>query len=118
MNCAWLEKWIEFNYNNQLIRLQGIVHSEPCELLEGSAEQVLKWDKGNELWATVLIEPSTKSSPLLDSYIHNGIPDQIKDLILIYGSIFEETKDLPPSRQYDHSISLLHNAAPNKLYAL
>jgi hypothetical protein len=80
-------------------------------LLKGSAEQVLKWDKGNELWATVLIEPSTKSSPLLDSYIHNGI-------ILIYGSIFEETKDLPPSRQYDHSISLLPNAAPNKLYAL
>jgi hypothetical protein len=75
MNCAWLEKWIEFRYNNQLIRFQGIVHSEPSELPEVSIEQVLKWGKGNELWAIVLIEPSTKSSPLLDSYIHNGIPD-------------------------------------------
>jgi hypothetical protein len=92
--------------------LQGIVHSEPCELLKVSAEQVLKWDKGNELWAIVLIESSTKSSPLLNNYIHNGIPDQIKDLILTYGSIFEEPKDLPPSRQYDHSISLLPNVAP------
>jgi hypothetical protein len=31
---------------------------------------------------------------------------------MAYESIFEEPKDLPPSRQYDHSISLLPNTAP------
>jgi hypothetical protein len=81
-------------------------------LVEVFVEQVIKWDKGNDLWATVLIELANKSSPLLDSYIHNGIPAQIKYLILAYGSIFDEPKDLPPSRQYDHSISLLPNTAP------
>jgi hypothetical protein len=70
------------------------VQTEPSELSEVSVEQMLKWEKGNNLLATVLIESSTKSSPLLDSYIHSGIPTQIKDLILAYGSIFDEPKDL------------------------
>jgi predicted aspartyl protease len=32
MMCDWLEKWIEFQYNVKLIRLQGIKPSSPAEL--------------------------------------------------------------------------------------
>jgi hypothetical protein len=32
MMCDWLEKWIEFQYNGKLIRLQGIKPSSPAEL--------------------------------------------------------------------------------------
>jgi hypothetical protein len=51
-------------------------------------EQVLKWEKGNALWDVVMIEPSNKSTSLVDDYLLAGIPDQIKQLIHKYGNIF------------------------------
>jgi hypothetical protein len=50
-------------------------------LQEIPVEQVMKWDKGNELWATMLVELADKSSSLMDSYFSKGIPQQVKDLI-------------------------------------
>jgi hypothetical protein len=41
-----------------------------------------------------------------------GIPDQIKDLILEYDTLFQVPSTLPPSRLYDHAITLLPNFAP------
>jgi hypothetical protein len=75
-------------------------------------EQVLKWAKGNDLWDVVMIEPSNMSTSLLDDCLLTGIPDQIKQLIHEYGHIFQEPTALPPSRLYDHSITLLPNSAP------
>jgi hypothetical protein len=75
MTCDWLEKWIEFQYNDKLIRLQGIRHSSPAKLQEVSMEQLLKWDKSNDLWAAVMVEHSCKSHTLVDSYLLHGIPD-------------------------------------------
>jgi hypothetical protein len=64
------------------------------------------------LWAAVLLEPTTKSYTLDDQYLVNGIPAQIKDLIQEFDAIFQTLSSLPPSRQYDHSISPLPNYAP------
>jgi hypothetical protein len=75
-------------------------------------DQVLKWNKGNELWVVVLLEPNTKSSALSDQYLMNGIPVEIKDLIHEFDAIFHSPSNLPPSRQYDHSIALLPNSTP------
>jgi hypothetical protein len=61
-------------------------------------EQVLKWNNGNDLWAAVLLEPSSKSSVLTDEYLLKGIPTPIKDLIVEYDAIFQTPSDLPPSR--------------------
>jgi hypothetical protein len=110
MPCDWLEKWTEFKYHDTLVRLQGMVSSQPQELKEVSIDQVLKWQKGNGLWAIVLLEPSYKSHSLTDNYLHNGIPAQIKDLFHEYGTLFQESNALPPARLYDHSITLLPNA--------
>jgi hypothetical protein len=74
MTCDWLEKWLEFRNRGKLIRLQGILPSESKELQEISVEQLLKWDKENKLWATVLLEPSSKPDSLTDSYMLQGIP--------------------------------------------
>jgi hypothetical protein len=81
MLCDWLEKWIEFPFNNSVVRLQGIQSSQTAELREIVAEQLLKWDKSNDLWAIVLLELSSNSSSLSESYLINGIPMQIKELI-------------------------------------
>jgi hypothetical protein len=54
---------------------------QTSELKEISVEQVLKWDKSNDLWATILLEPVANGSSLDDKYIQQGIPAEIKDLI-------------------------------------
>jgi hypothetical protein len=64
------------------------------------------------LWSTVLLAPIAQPSPLSEDYMLNGIPLEIKDLIQEFGTIFQEPSTLPPSRLYDHSITLLPNAAP------
>jgi hypothetical protein len=110
MTCNWLEKWLEFQYNGSLIRLQGITSAPSNELQEVSVEQVLKWSKGNDLWAAVLLEPSSKISSLADQHILSGVHSHIKDLIHDYDSLFQEPSTLPPSRTYDHAISLVPNA--------
>jgi hypothetical protein len=87
--CDWLQKWIEFRHNNTIVRLQGIISDPPlAELREVSAEQVVKWESGNDLWAAVLIEPATKSSTLDDQYLQNGIHPRIKSLIQEFDQIF------------------------------
>jgi hypothetical protein len=75
-------------------------------------EQLLKWDKGNDLWATVLIEPTPQPSALTEQYIINGVSSQIVDLIREFDQIFQEPSSLPPSRVYDHTIAITPNAAP------
>jgi hypothetical protein len=64
------------------------------------------------LLATVLLAPAAQPSPFIEDYLLNGIPLEIKDLIQVFGTIFQEPSTLPPSRLYDHSITLLPNAAP------
>jgi hypothetical protein len=81
MMCDWLEKWIQFQYKGSIVRLQGIVPSLEQDLKEVSMEQLLKWDKGNDLWTTVLIEPTSQPSALTEQYIINGVPSHIIDLI-------------------------------------
>jgi hypothetical protein len=66
MICDWLGKWMEFQHNNVTIKLQGILPSQDQEIKEVSMEQVLKWDKGNNLWATILLEPKSQPSALFD----------------------------------------------------
>jgi hypothetical protein len=36
MTCDWLERWIEFEYTNTKVRLQGILSSHQKELQEVS----------------------------------------------------------------------------------
>jgi hypothetical protein len=74
MTCDWLKKWIEFPYKNSVVRLQGIVPPQPAELQEVFVEQVIKWNKGNDLWDVVQIEPAEKQSSMTDQYLVNGIP--------------------------------------------
>jgi hypothetical protein len=42
-------------------------------------EQVLKWEKDNDLCVAVLLEPTDKSSTLTDQYLLSGVPDTIKE---------------------------------------
>jgi hypothetical protein len=112
VTCDWLKKWIEFPYRDSVMRLQGILPPQMKELQEVSVEHVLKWDKGNDLWAAAMVQPIDKPTSLTDKYLLNGVPAQIKDLIHQFDTIFKALVVLSPSRAYGHSISLLPNVAP------
>jgi hypothetical protein len=45
--------------NDSTVRLQGIT-SSPNKEIKVVVEQVIKWDRGNDLWAVVLVEPAEK----------------------------------------------------------
>ena len=61
MQCNWVEKTLEFPNAGYTIKLQG-VQSQPLDIFELSYSQLLKWCKGNEVWAYAIVEhcpPST-----------------------------------------------------------
>jgi hypothetical protein len=75
MTYDWLAKWIEFSYQGDIIRLQGMLPAQPhMQLQEVTVEQVLKWDRGNDLWATVLLSTAENDPDSAETYMKNGIP--------------------------------------------
>jgi hypothetical protein len=49
MTCDWLLKWIEFEHQGTMVRLQGILPREDLTVSEISGEQLHKWAKGNDI---------------------------------------------------------------------
>lgn len=118
MTYDWKHKWLEFDYKGSRIRLQGVSQRLDTEIQEISGEQLLKLHKGNDVWATFILTPVQTASSLQDQNVISDIPLQIKDLIRQFDTLFQAPTELPPSRVYDHSISLLSDSVPvnSKLY--
>lgn len=48
---------MEFQHKGKTVRLQGVINSgNMVELQEISVDKVEKWHKGNDIWATVVLE--------------------------------------------------------------
>jgi hypothetical protein len=56
MLCAWDKKWVKFRYEGEMVKLQGLIPGKVKELQEISCEQVIKWHKGNEVWAVAMLQ--------------------------------------------------------------
>ena len=106
MKCHWAEKWIQFDYNGQAVKLQGVLPSQKPELKEMPVEQLLKWDKGNDIMAVALIHPVYEKEDKQD------FPEPIKELLQQYTDVFSDPKSLPPRRQIDHAINLVPGVVP------
>lgn len=112
MMCGWAAKSIQFSYQGADITMKGVITDNSSAVTEVSASQVLKWDKGNEIWAMAIVEsvvaPVSTSSPY----------PEIQQLLEQYNSVFQSSSVLPPHRALDHSISLLPNSVPvnSRLY--
>lgn len=108
MNCDWVAKWIEFTYKGQSVRLQGVTDSEEPLLKEVSVEQVHKLQKCNEIWVVAMVyhieSVSTQQQAETDSVI--------QELLQQYSDVFQTPSELPPLRDYDHTISLIPSAVP------
>lgn len=113
MTCDWKKKWIQFGHNNETVRLQRILPSDNIVTIqEISGEQPYKIYKGNDICATPIICPVIFYNNKEEQYIINGIPVEVKQLIREFDKLFQAPIELPPSRVYDHSISLLPNIVP------
>jgi hypothetical protein len=69
------------------------------------AEQLCKCAKGNDIWAFAVVDCVKEKAEQL-------IAEDIQSVIDEYGDPFQEPKQLPPSRVYDHAIPLQPDSIP------
>lgn len=105
MWCNWKQRTLQFEYKGKTIKLHGIQPNSQKELTEIPIDQVLKWSKGNDVWAMAIIEEFTEEPT-------KSVPVEIQSVLQQYTDVFSEPQALPPSREYDHAISLVPGAAP------
>ncbi|WVZ71682.1 LOW QUALITY PROTEIN: hypothetical protein U9M48_020237 [Paspalum notatum var. saurae] len=95
--------WLEMHSPMQFT-LKG-VPPVPLQLTEMYAEQLVKWSKGNDIWACALVAPiSSEQSP-------SSFPE-ITTILKEYSEVFTIPTALPPHRHYDHTIPILPGATP------
>jgi hypothetical protein len=109
MTTDWVKKFISFQYKGRQVTLHGVLNKPKDTVRELSVEQLAKWSKGNEVWAMAVIHHDQITA--LDSTTEE-CPSEIQSLLTEFDQVFAEPTELPPSRQYDHSITLKQDAAP------
>lgn len=105
MQCQWAEKWIQFEYEGQMVKLQGVKSPTTEPIKEVSMEQLRKWDKGNDIWATAMLHHNVVSFAV-------PIPDEVQQVLQANKAVFQDPKTLPPHKEFDHEIHLVPGAVP------
>lgn len=72
-----------------MVKLQGIRPQERS-ISELSADQLVKWWKGNDIWALVMIQ----QQPVQCS---KDNPQEVQDLLNQYADVFADPQTLPPA---------------------
>jgi hypothetical protein len=105
MICNWNNKTLTFQHKGKPIVLQGVQPAALSSVTEVSIEQVVKWSRANEVWALAVVDTPTSEAQLT-------VPDDIQSVLTEFLDVFSEPNSLPPSRVYDHAITLKPGAAP------
>ena len=105
MITDWGNHTLVFQHDNRFITLKGIRAPPVDSVRELPVEQLLKWYKGNEVWALAVVTAATDNVP-------EQLPPEIQAVIQQFPKVFETPTKLPPERGYDHAISLKPEAAP------
>jgi hypothetical protein len=104
-NCHWANKTIEFPENIKEVKLQGVFTSHELAVQEMSAQQLVKWTQGNDVWACAVVK-------LVQDPSKQNIHPAVQKLLHKFKDIFSSPTTLPPPRAYDHAIPLVPNAIP------
>jgi hypothetical protein len=104
MQCDWLENVLTFVDKGVTVQLRGDAGQQK-EVPQISSLQVNKWLKGNEVWALVMLEQVVDKKEAV-------VPEQLQRLLVEFEDIFVVPTGLPPSRDYDHHISLVPGHIP------
>lgn len=107
MKVHWVGKWLEFEYESRVVRLQGVVPKlSTCHQL---SKVQLNWILKQEAWEHIL-ELSVE-----DKGQSQNIPFEMAQLVEEYHELFDKPAGLPPPREVDHTIPLLSGAQPFRL---
>jgi hypothetical protein len=104
MTCHWADRTLEFRDMGRDIKLQGVKQA-PLSVQAMEAEQLWKCAKGNDIWAFAVVK-------CVKEQAEQVVPEDIQSLIDEYTDLFQEPKQLPPSRVYDHAIPLQPDSMP------
>jgi len=103
MQCDWQAKILQFQHMGTSITIQGLTNT-PDQVTPISATQLYKSSQGNDIWAYVIVDPMT---PNTQKHPPNQTQSEdLRNLLVTYADVFQDTKHLPPPRSYDHSIPL------------
>jgi hypothetical protein len=105
MNCQWKEKAISFTHQGNWITLQGLECAIPSQLSQMDVQTLHQLEERNEIWALAVVKKLSDSPP-------HFVPGDIQVVLTEFSDVFMESTGLPPSRQYDHAITLEEGAKP------
>jgi hypothetical protein len=72
---------------------------------------VSKWHRGNEIWAVAMLQIISNQEKVETKLI----PPDIQQILDKFERVFKTPDSLPPSREYDHTITLLTGTTPVNL---
>lgn len=98
---------MEFPYQGQTVKLQGVVSPSLPTSQEATLEEIDQWHQVNDIWAWAL----AVVCPLSDTVHDTTVPTEIQLVLLKIRQVFQEAKSLPAHRSFDHAIKLLPGAA-------
>lgn len=107
MTSDWAQKTLAFNYDGVPVLLQGLHTQDKVILTEVAADKLLQWDKGNEIWAMAVVHECETEDISPDHQ-----PASITAVLSEFSDVFATPESVPPSRAYDHAISLHPDATP------
>jgi hypothetical protein len=74
--------------------------------------QFIKLSKGNDIWALVAVTYAVIDEGKQSQYLENGIPHSIQKVIHEFAELFDAPDSLPPSKAFNHAISLYPESIP------
>jgi hypothetical protein len=101
----WNLKTLTITNMGKRVHLQGVQHTKPASVRELPVEQLVKWSKGNEVWALAVLQPDIAEA-------FSATPPEIQSVLAQFQEVFSDPKILPPSRPYDHAITLKPGSVP------
>jgi hypothetical protein len=109
MSVHWAEKWLEFEYGQRKVQLQGVQpRIQTCYSLKcGQLDSMIKQEAVEQLLILKNVEKGEVTAAL--------VPKPIQQLIDQYQHLFLKPEGLPPRRPVDHAIDLLPGAQPFRL---
>lgn len=107
MRIDWAKKWLEFHYQQQLIRLKGLQPKlNHCDYI--SLHQLTGMVATESVECVLQLQATSESRP-------SDIPESVQPILKEFQELFSEPTGLPPSRNCDHHIPLVPGAKPVNL---
>jgi hypothetical protein len=109
MNCRRKEKAISFDHDGEWITFQGLTTQPTASPEQMDFHALQQLDDHNEIWALAVVEY------LSDTITKPAASPEVPVLLDNFVDVFAEPEDLPPERQYDHTITLEPGTRPPNL---